>query len=81
MSQRNVEWVIGRLLTDEGFRRRYAEDSVATLRELLEGGVELTGCELRVLAGFDTRLVARWARDIDPRLLKADLLGAGSPVE
>lgn len=79
MSQRNVEWVIGKLVTDEEFRRRFTDGPIPALRELIESGVELTHCEARVLASFDMRLAARCARHIDPRLQKADLT-AGDPA-
>ena len=49
MSQANVERVIGRLVTDEAFRRRFAEGREALLRELVAQGFELTWCELEVL--------------------------------
>ena len=70
MSQRSVERVIGRLATDEEFRRRFTEDPVGVLRELLECGIDLTGLELRALASIDASLVERLADAIDPRIQK-----------
>jgi hypothetical protein len=75
MSQRNVELVIGRLVTDEAFRRRFGDDPAGELRRLGEAGFELNPCELRVLSTLDVRVVARFARDIDPRIQKVDLHG------
>jgi hypothetical protein len=75
MSQSNVERVIGKLVTDEEFRRRFGENPSVVLREWAAGGLELTECELRVLSGFDPKVAARCARAIDPRLQKADLRG------
>jgi hypothetical protein len=75
MSQANVERVIGRLMTDEEFRRRFTAHPAAVLRELTAGGMELTDCEFRVLSAFDSRIAARCARAIDPRIQKADLHG------
>ena len=75
MSQANVERVIGRLVTDEEFRRRFAGNPSGVLGELTAGGWELTACELRVLAAFDAGIAERFARDIDPRIQKADLCG------
>lgn len=75
MSQANVERVVGRLMTDEGFRRRFAASPAAVLQELTASGLELTDCEFRVLAAFDARVAARCARVIDPRIQKADLHG------
>ncbi len=75
MSQRNVERVIGRLVTDEGFRRRFAADPQTTLEELRQCGVELNPCELRALVSVDPRLVERLADAIDPRLQKTDIQG------
>jgi hypothetical protein len=70
MSQRNVERVIGRLVTDETFRRRFESDPVKTLEEMAATGAELTDVEKRALAGLDARILARFADAIDPRLQK-----------
>ena len=72
MSQHNVERVIGRLLTDEGFRRRFLKDAPGTLKEIAENG-GLNPCELRALTVLDRDLLARFADLIDPRLQKTDL--------
>lgn len=73
MSQTSVERVIGRLVTDEAFRRRFAAGRRELLRELVDGGLELTWCELEVLQGLDLRSIARCAERIDPRIHKSDL--------
>jgi hypothetical protein len=75
MSQRSVERVIGMLVTDEAFRRRYAEDSDAALHETIVGGLELTECERHALRSIDLRLLARLAHAIDPRLQKTEIRG------
>ena len=53
MSQRGVERVIGRLATDEEFRRRFAENPAAILQEAIACGVELTSLEVQALASID----------------------------
>lgn len=75
MSQRSVEQVIGRLATDEAFRRRFAEDPAAALQELAASGLELTLCELRALSTIDAGVAARFADALDPRIQKTDLHG------
>ena len=66
MSQRNVERVIGRLATDEAFRRRFTDDREGLIRELVAGGVELTRCERHALGSLDTRAIHRFADELDP---------------
>jgi hypothetical protein len=75
LSQRSVEQVIGKLVTDEAFRQRFTRDPDTVLAELTGAGWDLNPCEQRALAAFDARVAERCARDVDPRLLKADLLG------
>lgn len=75
MSQRTVEQVIGKLVTDEGFRRRFAEDPRAAIEEVARWGCELNACEWRALLRIDTRRFDRLAEAVDPQLLKADLSG------
>ena len=75
MSQRNVERVIGRLATDEAFRRRFAGDRQAALAELVAGGLELTRCERMALGALDAGAVGRFADALDPRIQKCDLRG------
>jgi putative modified peptide len=73
MSQANVERIIGRLITDEEFRRRFAEDPQAALSEITDRGVELTCLELKALASIDPQLTESLAEAIDSRIQKACL--------
>lgn len=73
MSQRNVEKVIGRLVTDEGFRRRFAEDKETVLQEVLDHGFDLNPCERRALLGLDPHSIARFAEQLDPCIQKVEL--------
>lgn len=77
MSQRNVEKVIGRLVTDEGFRRRFAEDREAMVREILDDGLDLNSCERRALLALDPQRIARFAEQLDPCIQKVELATQG----
>jgi hypothetical protein len=78
MSQENVERVIGRLVTDEAFRRRFSAHPSSALRDLTEGGMALTECELRALSTLEPEEIDSFADNLDPRILKSDLCG-GEP--
>jgi hypothetical protein len=75
MSQRSVEQVIGRLATDEEFRRRFEAEREAVLEELIASGVPLTSVERKALTEMDFRACKRFARRLDPRLQKISLKG------
>lgn len=70
MSQRNVEIVIGRLVTDEAFRAMFIEDPASTLTQFTEWGYELTPLEIAALKAIEPGLWTRTAEQIDPRLQK-----------
>ena len=53
MSQRNVELLIGRLVTDEELRHRFARAPLETLEAMAE-----RGCELRTDGAAGTRIDA-----------------------
>ena len=78
MSQQAVESVIGRLVTDEAFRRRFREQPAAVIEELIASGVPLTSVERRALLEMDTIGCDRFAECIVPRLQKVSLRGNGS---
>jgi hypothetical protein len=71
--QRSVEVLIGRLITDEEFRRAFQRDPRGTLNMAAEWGLELTGCELQALMSADHALWDRFAEEVDARLQKASL--------
>jgi hypothetical protein len=73
MSQRSVETVIGRLVTDEALRARFALAPAETLGELSARELDLTPTEIAAIAATGPRLFERLAAGIDPRLVKADL--------
>lgn len=70
MCQRSVERAIGKLVTDEGLRRRFAEGPRAVIAELVASGFELNPCEVRALAALDLRSLDLFSENIDPRLQK-----------
>ena len=70
MSQRSVEQIIGRLATDEEFRRRFETERDAVLHELLASGLPLTPVEHRALTDLNFTACQRFARCIDSRLQK-----------
>ncbi len=73
MSQKTVQLVIGRLLTDEELRRRFVERSRETLGELRAAGYELTDDEIDALVRSDPTLWPAAARKIHPRLQRCSL--------
>ena len=73
MAQRIIEMLIGRLITDEQFRREFLADPETTLLALCDRGLELSRTEIAALLNTDATLWARIADGIDPRLQKASL--------
>ena len=65
--------MIGRLVTDGRFRRRFFADPPAALAELRRDGFELNECERRALECIDARAATRFAGGIDTRIQKSDL--------
>ena len=73
MSQRTVQLVIGRLLTDEELRARFVERSRETLVELREQGFELTADEIEALVDSDPEVWPSMAARIHRRLQRCSL--------
>ena len=73
MTQRCIEMVIGRLVTDEEFRTTFLVDPHRALGELLERGNHLTHAEIAALIATDPSVWASVAESVDPRLQKASL--------
>lgn len=73
MAQRTIEMLIGRLITDEQFRREFLSDPEQTLLGLRDRGFELSRTEITALVNTDRSLWMRAAEAIDPRLQKASL--------
>jgi len=73
MSHRSVETIIGKLATDEGFRRRFLADPAAVLDELRGQGCELSPVEIGALSALDRAAITAFAEALDRRLQKVDL--------
>jgi len=73
VTQRSIEIVIGRLVTDEEFRETFLSDPHKALGDLLERGTHLTQAEIAALVATDSALWLRVADQIDQRLQKASL--------
>lgn len=79
MTQRSIEMVIGRLLTDEEFRGAFLTDPQHTLRDLLDGGTLLSPTEINALVSIEPALWPILADYIDPRLQKICLKSPPNP--
>jgi hypothetical protein len=73
MSQRTIERVIGRLLTDEELRYEFVRSPRRTLAELNEQGWDLSRFEVDALLSIDTGLWSEAAARIDSRLQRCSL--------
>jgi hypothetical protein len=73
MSQKTVQLMIGRLLTDEDLRRQFVERPHETLADLREQGFDLTNDEIDALARSDPKMWPSVARRIHPRLQRCSL--------
>jgi hypothetical protein len=79
MAQRNVQLVIGQILTDEQFRSDFLERPLATLASLRDRGFELTTVEVDALLRTDPGFWAAGAESIDGRLQRCRLDGGDRP--
>lgn len=71
MSQWGVQLVIGKLITDDGFRRRFESGAPESLAELCEQGIDLDDAEVAAFVETDSRLWSTIAVQIDRRLRRA----------
>lgn len=71
MTHRNVETLLGRLVTDPTLRRRFVKDPAVVLGELRDQGFELTPIELEALASTDPDAIRAFAESLDRRIRKA----------
>jgi hypothetical protein len=71
VSQRTVQLVIGRLVTDEDLRLQFIERPRETLSELHEQGFDLTADEIDALLESDRQLWRLMARRLHPRLQRS----------
>jgi hypothetical protein len=68
MSQKTVQLVIARLLTDEELRLQFLRDPLSTLTAIRDQGFELTCDEMDALLETDRALWGETAARIHPRL-------------
>lgn len=73
MTQRSVEILIGKLLTDEELRESFQRDPQGALLRLRNQGLEFSSLELQALRSLKPAEVSDLAEVIDPRLQKASL--------
>ena len=73
MAQKNVQLIIGRVLTDEEVRADFLKRPNATLASLRDQGFELTNIEVDALTRTDGQLWRCGAEWIDPRIQRCRL--------
>ncbi len=73
MAQKSVELIIGKLVTDDGFRHRFQRDRTGVLEELEFSGFTLTSVEKEVVLSLIPSIFENFARRVDPRIRKIDL--------
>jgi hypothetical protein len=76
MSQKTVQLIIGRVITDEDLRHRFIRNPGETIASLEELGFELTPSEVDALVQTDSKLWSAAARRIHPRLQRCRLVAS-----
>lgn len=75
MSQDDVERLLGRLITDETFRKLAADSLVAAC---MQNGFQLSVTELKLMSDLHMEWFTEFSRRIDPGLCRAVTKPAGS---
>jgi hypothetical protein len=73
MSQRAIEIVVGRLVTDERFREAFLSSPRQVLEDLVAEGMALTETEMRSLVATRASLWSEVGEQVHPNLQKASL--------
>jgi hypothetical protein len=73
MSQRNVELLLGRLLTDEEMRRQFVRTPVLAIEDFRRKGWELTDGEIEALSSIDATMWCELASRVPSRLQRCSL--------
>ena len=73
MSQRNVELLMGRLLTDEEMRRQFMRAPARAIEDFCRQGWELTEGEIEALSSADATMWSEIAKRIPSRLQRCSL--------
>ena len=71
--QRSIEILIGKLITDEDFRRSFMRDPHDTLERAAGLGLDVSASEILALMSTDSALWDKVANQVDARLQKASL--------
>ena len=81
MTQRNVEQLLGRLLTDPALQRRFAASPARCLTEPPLVEIELSDVEREAIAVTDLALLFALAERIDPRLRRIDSAAVDTSID
>jgi hypothetical protein len=87
MSQRSVEKLLGRILTDDDFRRSFFPVRVASFEVAATHGLDLTSIERSALSSLKLRRFECLAQTLDPRISRSSAseeavtLGSGHGAE
>jgi hypothetical protein len=73
VSQRSIEILIGRLITDEAFRNSFLHNPRRGVTAFVESGHEVTAVEMDAIAAVAREFWHYAAAEMDPRLQKASL--------
>jgi hypothetical protein len=73
MSQKGVEGLLGRMVTDGDFRRRFYQEPAATC---IAQALEVTTRELEAVLALDEARVAEFSKMLDARIVRAQVNGA-----
>jgi len=79
MSHRNLEIVIGKLVTDEALRWEFKRRPASALLRLADHGFGLTHSEVDAILGLDMAALERFVATLDERLQKASLRDLEDP--
>jgi hypothetical protein len=72
MSQRSLEQLLGRILTDEEFRRAFFPIRASSFELAAAHGFELTPVERSAIGTLSRCKCERLGRGLDPRIVRSD---------